>query len=88
MTTINIFEHTTDDVVRLKNQAMETTLATLVDRGMITNAQAVDFSSEYSFVSLKNTSMLDRLLRFFKKHGEDQSWTIFPLVKIRSNQQE
>ena len=85
----NVFEHSADDVVSLKNVAMATTLHQLVNDGTITKDQYEQFISEYSFVGVKHKSLLDKMreLICMKPKEEGDLW-IFPLVKLRNHQPE
>lgn len=85
----NVFEHSADDVVSLKNTAMATTLHQLVNNGTITKDQYEQFISEYSFVGVKHKSLLDKMreLICMKPKEEGDLW-IFPLVKLRNHRPE
>lgn len=83
------FTFTPDEVVESKNLAMADVLNNLQAQGLITNDDAVKFSEEYTFVSIRNRSLLTRLRDIIfptkKDEDKDKDRYCFPLICIRKD---
>lgn len=84
MTTVEYFEMTPSGLAHSYNLAAERTVGVLVENGEISIEKAEKFLTEYAFVAVRNTSVLQRVKSWlFKNHDKEPKYS-YVLVKLNS----
>lgn len=82
MASLEYFQMGPADLTRTYNEGMETAVGKLVDLGELTPESAERFLKTYTFVAVKDTSLISRVRRWMFKDKKDEGNYCFPLVKV------
>lgn len=82
MATAEYFDMSPSDIAYQRNLAAEQVVAQLVDIGAITKEVGEKFLEDYSFVSVRQNSITDRIRRILFKPDSTKDSYLFPLVKV------
>ena len=77
------FSLTPADLANNHNRALEATMHQLVSDGLLTLDQAEKFSSEYTFVAVRSSSVTSRIKKWLFPEKDKEDCYKFPLVKIK-----